>query len=298
MPYLLPVKEMRIELKQAIEEVRRPAGLFFFGVPFPSVPDNYGGATPGRAILQGGVQIGVFREIAEDFKAFRDRDPSVPKGIRGVLEVALCAPGFHALLGHRIAHRLHRLGVPVLPRLISVIFRWWTGIEIHPGARIGKGILIDHGSGVVIGESAVVKDRCVIFQGVTLGATGNERQWQRHPILEEDVVVGSGAKILGPITVGRGAKIGANSVVLSPVPPFTTMVGPKARPVKGPGAAAQGSKGPEPWEVMDWANLSAPPANGEEDLMGRIEALEREVMRLKREIRLREHKDSFQEVAI
>ncbi|MCX7828914.1 MAG: serine O-acetyltransferase [Thermanaerothrix sp.] len=239
----------------------------------------------------------MFREIAEDFRAFRDRDPSVPKGMRGALEVALCAPGFHALLGHRIAHRLHRLGVPVLPRLISVIFRWWTGIEIHPGAKIGKGILIDHGSGVVIGESAVVKDRCVIFQGVTLGATGNERQWQRHPILEEDVVVGSGAKILGPITVGRGAKIGANSVVLSPVPPFTTMVGPKARPVKGPGAAHV-SKRPEPWGLMDAANLSATAANKEADLLRRIEALEREVMRLKREMRLKERKDSFEEVAI
>ncbi|EHM10903.1 serine acetyltransferase [Thermanaerovibrio velox DSM 12556] len=227
----------------------------------------------------------MFKEIAEDFKAFRDRDPSVPKGIKGALEVALCAPGFHALLGHRIAHRLHRWGVPVLPRLLSVIFRWWTGIEIHPGARIGKGILIDHGSGVVIGESAVVRDRCVIFQGVTLGATGNERQWQRHPILEEEVVVGSGAKVLGPITVGRGAKIGANSVVLSNVPPFSTVVGPKARVVKGPGAV----KG---------VSQSSSERGETEDLMRRIEALERELRALRLEMRLREDRDSVREVAI
>ena len=163
----------------------------------------------------------------------RKNDPAIPEGLRGSLEVLLCTPGFQALLVHRLVHRLHvSLRVPVLPRLVSLVARWWTGIEIHPGARIAPGVFIDHGSGVVIGESAVVGRGCVLFQGVTLGATGNERTWQRHPILEEGVFVGSGARVLGPVTLGRNARIGANAVVLEDVPPETTMVGPKARAVK------------------------------------------------------------------
>ncbi|WP_281744829.1 serine O-acetyltransferase EpsC [Thermanaerovibrio acidaminovorans] len=212
----------------------------------------------------------MFKLVAEDFKAVMERDPSIPRGLRGFLEVALCAPGFHALLGHRLAHALHRLGVPVIPRLLSLLFRWWTGIEIHPGARIGKGILIDHGSGVVIGESAVVGDRCVIFQGVTLGATGNETRWQRHPILEDHVVVGSGAKVLGPIRIGRGARIGANAVVLSPVPAGATVVGPKAQVVKGPGAT---------------------PRRSPEELLRRIEMLEMEMEELRAELNLNPNRE-------
>lgn len=236
----------------------------------------------------------VFQEIAQDFRAFMEGDPSVPKGFRGALEVALCAPGFHALLGHRIAHSLHRLGVPVLPRLISLLFRWWTGVEIHPGARIGKGILIDHGSGVVIGESAVVKDRCILFQGVTLGATGNERQWQRHPILEEGVVVGSGAKVLGPVRVGRGAKIGANAVVLSDVPPLATVVGPKAQVVKIKGSKAR--------HTISQGTKALGSADPLEEALSRLGALEEEVHRLKRRLgqfeRQERSEKTVEEVAI
>ena len=177
-----------------------------------------------------GDRHGVWTGLREDYRAVRRRDPSIPPGFRGAMEILLCTPGFLAVSAHRLNHFLHaRLHVPVLPRFLSLVVRWWTGIEIHPGARLGNGVFIDHGMGVVIGESAEVGDNVLLFQGVTLGATGNETTWKRHPTLESGVFVGSGARILGPIVVGRDTRVGAGAVVLEDVPPEATIVGQKAK---------------------------------------------------------------------
>ncbi len=163
--------------------------------------------------------------IRADFSAIRERDPALPEGLRGFLEAILCYPGFHAILAHRFIHLLHaRLRVPVLPRLLSQLVRFLTGIEIHPGARIGKGFFVDHGMGVVIGETAEIGDNVTLYQGVTLGGTGKEKG-KRHPTLEDGVVVGAGAKVLGNIRIGRDSRIGAGSVVVRDVPPESTVVG-------------------------------------------------------------------------
>lgn len=146
-------------------------------------------------------------------------------------EAALCSPGFHALVMYRFFRFLYVHRYKLLARLLSVITRFLTGIEIHPGARIGSGVFIDHGSGVVIGETAEVGDGVVIYQGVTLGGTGKD-SGKRHPTVEHDVMLCSGAKVLGPFTVGTGAKIGAGSVVLSEVPPNATVVGVPGRIVR------------------------------------------------------------------
>ncbi|NBX75529.1 MAG: serine O-acetyltransferase [Proteobacteria bacterium] len=140
------------------------------------------------------------------------------------LEVLLFYPGIKALLLHRIAHTFLKLRVPLLPRMISEIGRFLTGIEIHPGARIGQNVIIDHGMGVVIGETAVVGNSVILYQGVTLGGVSTKKE-KRHPTLEEGVIVGAGAKVLGNIIIGKGARIGANSVVLKDVPPSATVVG-------------------------------------------------------------------------
>jgi len=177
--------------------------------------------------------MSVWGYIKSDYDAAVRNDPAIPGGLRGTLEVLFCTPGFLAITCHRGLHFLHvRAGIPVLPRFLSLIVRWWTGIEIHPGARIGKGFFIDHGAGVVIGETSIIGDNVTIFQGVTLGGTGNERARKRHPTLGDGVFVGSGAKILGPITVGSGSRIGAGSVVLKEVPPNSTVVGMRAKIVK------------------------------------------------------------------
>lgn len=163
----------------------------------------------------------VFLEhLLSDFRIIFERDPAA----RHWLEVLVCYPGFHALCLHRFAHLLHRRGVSFLPRLMSHIARFLTGIEIHPGASIGKGMFIDHGMGVVIGETAIIGDYCLIYQGVTLGGTGKE-SGKRHPTLGDNVVVGSGAKVLGNIQVGNHVRIGAGSVVLRDVPADCTVVG-------------------------------------------------------------------------
>lgn len=177
--------------------------------------------------------MSAWRKIKNDYDAARRSDPALPGGARGFWEVLLCTPGFLAVTCHRGIHFLHaRAKIPVLPRFLSLLVRWWTGVEIHSGAEIGSGFFIDHGAGVVIGETAVVGDNVTLFQGVTLGGTGNKKTRKRHPTLGNDVFVGSGAKILGPVTVGDGAKIGANSVVLEDVPPDSTVVGTRAEVVK------------------------------------------------------------------
>ncbi len=165
--------------------------------------------------------------FAAEIKACFERDPAA----HNLLEVLLAYPGLHAVIGHRVAHALYRLRVPVVPRVLMGVVRWLTGIEIHPAARIGPGLFIDHGMGVVIGETAVLGRNVTLFQGVTLGGTGKQRG-KRHPTLGDNVVVGTGAKVLGSITVGDNSMIGANAVVVRDVPPHSTVVGVPGRIAK------------------------------------------------------------------
>lgn len=162
----------------------------------------------------------MLRQIKGDIKAIFERDPAA----KTILEVILCYPGLHALIAHRLAHYLYKKNMVLLPRIISQLTRFFTGIEIHPGAKIGQGVFIDHGMGVVIGETAEVGDNVTIYQGVTLGGTGKEKG-KRHPTIGNNVFIGAGAKILGSIKVGDNVKIGAGSVVTKPVPSNTTVVG-------------------------------------------------------------------------
>lgn len=164
--------------------------------------------------------------VREDYRAVRRHDPSIPPGLAGLGEIVLCTPGFWALLAHRLNHLLHTtLRIPVLPRLLSLVARWITGIEIHPGARVGGGVFIDHGMGVVIGQTAVVEDGVTLFQGVTLGATGHEKGSKRHPTVRRGAFIGCGARILGDVVVGENARVGAGAIVVEDVPPDTTVVG-------------------------------------------------------------------------
>ncbi|ABA24614.1 serine O-acetyltransferase [Trichormus variabilis ATCC 29413] len=165
--------------------------------------------------------------LLTDLRTIYERDPAA----RNWLEILFCYPGLQALMFHRLTHWLYKIGIPLFPRLISSISRFLTGIEIHPGAKIGKGVFIDHGMGVVIGETAIVGDYALIYQGVTLGGTGKE-SGKRHPTLGENVVVGAGAKVLGNIHIGNNVRIGAGSVVLRDVPSNTTVVGVPGRLIR------------------------------------------------------------------
>lgn len=158
--------------------------------------------------------------IREDIQTIFDNDPAA----KSMIEVILCYPGLHALIMHRVAHKLYEMKIPLVPRIISNIMRLLSGIEIHPGACIGRKVFIDHGMGVVIGETTIIGDNIIIYQGVTLGGTGKETG-KRHPTLKNNIVVGSGAKVLGNITVGNNVRIGASSVVISDVPDDSTVVG-------------------------------------------------------------------------
>src|SRR5262245_6403177 len=169
----------------------------------------------------------MFREIREQIETIFDRDPAA----KSVPEVLLCYPGLHAILLHRLAHRLYEWKVPLVPRLISQFSRFFTGVEIHPGATIGRRFFIDHGSGVVIGETTQIGDDVLVYQGVTLGGTGHEKG-KRHPTLGNHVVVGTGAKVLGNILIGNHVKIGAGSVVVRPAPDYSTVVGVPGRVVR------------------------------------------------------------------
>ncbi len=169
----------------------------------------------------------MFDRLKDDVRCIFERDPAA----RNTFEVLTTYPGLHAVLWHRLNHRLWGLGLKWLARWLSIVARWFTGVEIHPGARIGRRFFIDHGQGVVIGETAEIGDDCTLYQGVTLGGTS----WQkgkRHPTLMNNVVVGAGAKVLGPITLGEGARVGSNAVVVKDVPPGATVVGIPARVVK------------------------------------------------------------------
>jgi serine O-acetyltransferase len=206
----------------------------------------------------------VIAEIGADVAAARDRDPAA-RGI-GTAEILSSWAGVQAILAHRVAHALYGTGVPLLPRAIAYTSRAFTGIEIHPAARIGDDFFIDHGSGVVIGETAEIGDRVTLFQGVTLGGTGFARG-KRHPTVEHDVTIGSGAKLLGPIQVGHGAKVGANTVVIQDVPPKTTVVGNPGHPVRVEGRKVEGPD-------TDWIHLPDPVADAIKQLSDRIAELE------------------------
>lgn len=169
----------------------------------------------------------IFHELLSDARSIRDRDPAA----RTTIEVILLYQGFHALVWHRIAHWLYAHNRFFLARLVSQTGRHCTGIEVHPGAKLGRGLFIDHGMGVVIGETAEVGDNCTIYHGVTLGGTGHDNG-KRHPTVGDNVLISTGAKVLGPFRVGDNSRIGANAVVLQEVPPDSTVVGVKARVVK------------------------------------------------------------------
>jgi serine O-acetyltransferase len=212
----------------------------------------------------------VAREVRRDVQAARARDPAARDA--GTGEILLAWPGIHALLAYRVAHALQLAGTPLLPRLISMLTRSFTGIEIHPSARIGRGLFIDHGAGVVVGETADIGDDVTLYQGVTLGGTGFATG-KRHPTVQDNVTIGSGAKLLGPITIGHGAKIGANSVVITDVPPNSTVVGNPGHPVRVDGRRVEGPD-------ADWIHLPDPIAEAIQALASRIEALERLVAEL------------------
>ncbi len=207
----------------------------------------------------------MFRAIREQVETIFNEDPAA----KSVLEIILCYPGFHAILLHRLAHRFYRWRVPLLPRVISQISRFFTQIEIHPGARIGKRFFIDHGSGVVIGETTEIGDNVLLYQGVTLGGTGNETG-KRHPTLGNNVVVGTGAKVLGNIRVGDNVKIGAGSVVVHPVPDNSTVVGVPGRVVR-----VRPEGGP-----LEHGRLPDPEGQAIDDLARRVAELESLVRRL------------------
>ena len=206
----------------------------------------------------------VAREIREDVAAARARDPAAREV--SSLEIVLTYPGVQAILSHRVSHALNSASIPLLPRAIAYGSRMATGIEIHPAARIGSELFIDHGTGVVIGETAEIGDRVTLFQGVTLGGTGFATG-KRHPTVEDNVTIGSGAKLLGPIRVGHGAKVGANSVVIHDVPPHSTVVGNPGHPVRVEGRRPEGPD-------TDWLHLPDPVADALKGLAGRITQLE------------------------
>ena len=169
----------------------------------------------------------MFKEMRQDIRTVQERDPAA----RSVLEVILCYPGVHAIWAHRVSHALWGAGWTTLARWLSHVSRFLTGIEIHPAATLGPGLFIDHGMGVVIGETSKIGDDCTLYHGVTLGGT-SWNKGKRHPTLGDNVVVGAGAKILGPITIGAGARIGSNAVVVKSVPPGATAIGIPARVVE------------------------------------------------------------------
>ncbi len=212
----------------------------------------------------------VAKEVRRDLLAARDRDPAA-QGV-GRIEILATWPGIHALLAYRVAHALGEAGVPLLPRVISMFTRTLTGIEIHPAAQIGEGLFIDHGTGVVIGETADIGNDVTLYQGVTLGGTGFAAG-KRHPTVQDNVTIGSGAKLLGPITIGHGAKIGANSVVITDVPPNSTVVGNPGHPVRVDGRRVEGPD-------ADWIHLPDPIAEAIQALSSRIATLERTIAEL------------------
>ena len=203
----------------------------------------------------------MFKQLKREIDLIRDRDPAA----RSSVEILLTYSGLHAVVAYRIAHKLLKAGFPTLARIISQVARFFTGIEIHPGATIGKGFFIDHGMGVVIGETTIIGDDCTLYQGVTLGGTGKDRG-KRHPTLGSNVMVGAGAKVLGPVKIGDNAKIAAGAVVLKEVPANATAVGVPAHIVKMNGVRVQD---------LDQIHIPDPVAQELSKLERRIRVLER-----------------------
>jgi serine O-acetyltransferase len=210
----------------------------------------------------------MFGTVREQIETIFREDPAA----KSTLEIILCYPGFHAVLSHRLCHKLYSWGVPLLPRFISQITRFFTGIEIHPGATIGRRFFIDHGMGVVIGETTEIGDDVLLYQGVTLGGTGNEKG-KRHPTLGNNVVVGTGAKVLGNIRIGDNVKIGAGSVVVHPVPDHSTVVGIPGRVVR---VRPEGG-------VLEHGRLPDPEGQAIDDLARRVADLENTLRQLTQE---------------
>jgi serine O-acetyltransferase len=208
----------------------------------------------------------MFRTVREQIDTIFREDPAA----KSVIEIFLCYPGFHAILLHRLAHRLCRAGLPLIPRVISQFSRFLTGIEIHPGARIGRRFFIDHGTGVVIGETTEIGDDVLLYQGVTLGGTGKEKG-KRHPTIGNHVVVGTGAKVLGNIRIGDNVKIGAGSVVIKPVPDNSTVVGVPGRVVRSAEAGV---------DELEHGRLPDPQGQAIDDLSRRVLELEQLVQSL------------------
>tara|TARA_Y100001968_G_C19311318_1_gene694332 strand:+ start:93 stop:848 length:756 start_codon:yes stop_codon:yes gene_type:complete len=208
----------------------------------------------------------MFQSIRSDFSIIKERDPAA----KGFLEIIFCYPGFQALTIHRISHKLWKYKLPLIPRVLSHLTRILTGVEIHPGAKIGKGVFIDHGMGVVIGETSEIGNRCLLYQGVTLGGTGKD-SGKRHPTLEENVVIGAGAKVLGSICVGSNTRIGAGSVVVKDVEADSTVVGIPGRVVHQSGV-----------KINPLAHSALPDteANVLRNLMERIDLLENQIIGL------------------
>ncbi len=213
----------------------------------------------------------MFQSLKSDFAIIKERDPAA----KGILEIICCYPGFQALTIHRISHKLWKYKLPLFPRFLSHITRFLTGVEIHPGAKIGKGVFIDHGMGVVIGETSEIGNRCLLYQGVTLGGTGKE-SGKRHPTLEDNVVVGAGAKVLGAIQVGTNTRIGAGSVVVKDVAANSTVVGIPGRVVHQSGV-----------KINPLAHSALPDteANVLLNLMERIDELESQIMGLQDQVK-------------
>ncbi|MBX5494268.1 MAG: serine O-acetyltransferase [Bryobacteraceae bacterium] len=216
----------------------------------------------------------MFGTIREQIETIFREDPAA----KSVLEIVLCYPGFHAILIHRLAHKLYKARVPLIPRLLSQISRFFTGIEIHPGATIGRRFFIDHGMGVVIGETTEIGDDVLLYQGVTLGGTGKEKG-KRHPTIGNRVVIGTGAKVLGNIQIGDNVKIGAGSVVVHSVPDNSTVVGVPGRVVRTRG---------EPVEVLEHGKLPDPEGQALEEMARRIQQIEAQLQALLEERAARE----------
>jgi serine O-acetyltransferase len=219
----------------------------------------------------------MFETIREQIDTIFREDPAA----KSILEIFLCYPGFQAILLHRFAHRLYLWNLPLIPRVISQFSRFFTGIEIHPGARIGHRFFIDHGSGVVIGETSEIGDDVLIYQGVTLGGTGAERG-KRHPTIGNRVVIGTGAKVLGNIRIGDNVKVGAGSVVVHPVPDNSTVVGVPGRVVR---IRPEGG-------VLEHGRLPDPEGQAIDDLARRVAELEDILKRMIAEHELEHHRHS------
>lgn len=216
-------------------------------------------------------EMKMFDTVRRDMRAVLERDPAARNGF----EVLLCYPGFWAVLIHRFSHFLHRHKLKLLARWISMLMRFLTGIEIHPGAALGKGVFIDHGMGVVIGETTEVGDNVTIYQGATLGGTGKD-SGKRHPTIRDNVVISAGAKVLGPFTVGENSKIGAGAVVLKEVPPNSTVVGVPGRVVSKGGPSQEAAD-------LDQVNLPDPVRNEINELRERLEKMEALLQKLQAE---------------